>query len=98
MIILRIFIFIYGALTALAVVEEIRATQLNWSHAFYVLFSLFLIYSSMRPNSDWLLYVGLIGLLAIAIYMSLTTNTFQWSHIIVRIIITVIIIGLWQRF
>lgn len=96
MIILRILIFIYGALTLLAVGEEITKTQFNSLHVVYIALSLALIYVAIQCEPTWLLYIALLGLLAFAIWVGLSSNTLQWSHIVVRTIISVIMIVLWN--
>lgn len=96
MITLRIFIFIYGTLTLLAVVEEIVKTQFNGSHFVYIALSLALVYVAIQREPTWLLYIGLFGLIGFVVWMGVSSNTLQWSHIVVRTIISVIMIVLWN--
>lgn len=97
MIILRVFTFLYGALTLLAIAEQGIANQFHWTHLLYPIFSLALMYVAIRTQPVEVLYVGLIGLLLTAVIGGLLTNTFQWSHIIVRLVLSIIIIIVWPK-
>lgn len=96
MIVLRILIFIYGALTLLAVGEEIMKAHFNVSQVIYIALSLALLYVAIQREPAWLLYIGLLGLIGFAIWMGLSSNTIQWSHVVVRTIISVLMIVLWN--
>lgn len=97
MLFLRIFVFAYGTLTLLAIGEQAFAGEFHWTHILYPIFSLCLMYIAIRPYPVEVLYVGLIGLLATAVIGGLLTNTFQWSHIAVRLILSIAMLFFWQK-
>ena len=55
MILFRIFIFLYGLLTVIAVGEEVKVEQFNWSHPIYILLSLCLMIFAVKTDPEWLL-------------------------------------------
>ncbi len=97
MIVLRIFIFLYGALTVLAVGEELRADGFKFPHLFYNLFGGILLFVGFRPDNLILMLIGMIGLLLFIIIYSAQTQTLNRKHILVRTIVTAVVIFLWQN-
>ncbi|MBG9987812.1 hypothetical protein HZY88_02330 [Aerococcaceae bacterium DSM 111176] len=92
---LRIFSFLYGALSLLSIAEQIFAGNFHWSHLLYPIFALCLIYVAIQSQPYNLFYIGFIGLIFTAIIGGVFTSTFDWRHIIVRTIITLIV--LWPK-
>ena len=96
MILFRIFIFLYGLLTVIAVGEEVKVEQFNWSHPIYILLSLCLMIFAVKTDPEWLLYFGLIALIIFAVFRGVTTNSFHWIHLIVRLITSITLIIVWN--
>lgn len=92
MILLRIFVAIYGGLTLLALFEEIKTTGFIPYQLVYFVCGLALLAYAYKPNWLLLLYLGLGGLIVLAIYLGLSQNILNWTHILVRTIISIAII------
>lgn len=97
MLILRIVTFLYGLLTVTAIGEEAKSNGIQWVHGLYPVFSLCLMYIAIKVEPSIVLYIGLFGLFIAAITSGLITNTFQWKHIIARLVISLILLWSWNN-
>lgn len=95
MLMLRILTFLYGLLTVLAIGEDAKIYGLQWVHALNPLFSLCLMYFAIKTEPLNLLYIGLVGLLLAAAISGLVMNTFHWSHLIVRLVVSLLLLWFW---
>ncbi|ULG72230.1 hypothetical protein [Macrococcus brunensis] len=94
MIILKIFIFIYGLLTIIATVSDFNHNGFNWLHSLYLSASLLLMYTAFTANNLILLVIGLVGLMIAAFLTGLFSHDFHWSHHIIRLIVSASVVAL----
>ncbi|MGO4938756.1 hypothetical protein ACTQ45_01855 [Fundicoccus sp. Sow4_D5] len=51
---------------------------------------------AVKTDPEWLLYFGLIALIIFAVFMGVTTNSFHWTHLIVRLITSITLVFVWN--
>lgn len=95
MIILKIFIFIYGLLTIVATISDFNHNGFNWLQVLYISASLLLIYTAFTTTNLTLLVIGLAGLMVAAFLTGLFAHDFHWSHHIIRLLVSIMVIGLY---
>src|SRR5574344_1624814 len=90
---IKLHIVLYILLTLFAVIYQISTKGFHWIYLGYVLSSGALILSiiSYEINVTYLT-IGLIGLILTAITYGYLFNILHWSHVTVRIVISIVIV------
>ena len=92
MIIIKIIIAIYSALTLLAIGEEMKAGKSSPLLLVYIPFVVAMLWVIFSKNVNInLLAIGLFGLIAAAIFTGIKTDTFDIKHIAVRSMLSIAI-------
>lgn len=86
----RGFVGLYAILTVIAAISDIRTNGFHYWHLFYFVGAVLLAAAGIS-NSQVLMTISLVAMIAIAMYNGYVTGTLQWSHIAVRTIISLII-------
>ena len=86
----RGFIGLYAILTLIAVIAEIKGIGFKTVHLLYFVGSILLI-SAAVTNLPWLVYLSLVLMIPLVIFTGYVAGNLEWSHIIVRILITLLL-------
>lgn len=92
-----LFITAYSLLTMVATYQDINFQSFQYWHSFYFIGSTLLFIALLPSMPHWLLAFSLGLLIVITAGNGLLTDTFQWTHIIVRAIISLILIIIWYQ-
>lgn len=88
---------IYGLLSIVAAIGGMTESGMRGQLILFLLAGISLMLSPWVPNTLWLLLVGLIGLHFAAIWQGLDQGGLQWSHHLVRAIVSVAILFVYFR-
>ena len=86
----RGFIGLYAILTLIAVIAEIKGIGFETVHLLYFVGSILLI-SAAVTNLPWLVHLSLVLMIPLVIFTGYVVGNLEWSHIIVRILITLLL-------
>ena len=86
----RAFIALYAILTLIAVIVEMKEIGFQSTHLLYFIGAILLI-SATVTNLPWLVYFSLVLMIPLVIFTSYIVGNLQLSHIIIRILITVLL-------
>ena len=86
----RAFIALYAILTLIAVIAEMKEIGFQSIHLLYFIGAILLI-SATVTNLPWLVYLSLVLMIPLVIFTGYIVGNLQLSHIIIRILITVLL-------
>ena len=86
----RAFIALYAILTLIAVIVEMKEIGFQSIHLLYFIGAILLI-SATVTNLPWLVYLSLVLMIPLVIFTGYIVGNLQLSHIIIRILITVLL-------
>ena len=86
----RVFITLYAILTLIAVIVEMKEIGFQSIHLLYFIGAILLI-SATVTNLPWLVYLSLVLMIPLIIFTGYIVGNLQLSHIIIRILITVLL-------
>ena len=86
----RAFIALYAILTLIAVIVEMKEIGFQSIHLLYFIGAILLI-SATVTNLSWLVYLSLVLMIPLVIFTGYIVGNLQLSHIIIRILITVLL-------
>ena len=86
----RAFIALYAILTLIAVIAEMKEIGFQSIHLLYFIGAILLI-SATVTNLPWLVYLSLLLMIPLVIFTGYIVGNLQLSHIIIRILITVLL-------
>ena len=86
----RAFIALYAILTLIAVIAEMKEIGFQSIHLLYFIGAILLISATVK-NLPWLVYFSLVLMIPLVIFTSYIVGNLQLSHIIIRILITVLL-------
>ena len=86
----RAFIALYAILTLIAVITEMKEIGFQSIHLLYFIGAILLI-SATVTNLPWLVYLSLVLMIPLVIFTGYIVGNLQLSHIIIRILITVLL-------
>ena len=86
----RAFIALYAILTLIAVIVEMKEIGFQSIHLLYFIGAILLI-SATVTNLPWLVYFSLVLMIPLVIFTGYIVGNLQLSHIIIRILITVLL-------
>ena len=86
----RAFIVLYAILTLIAVIVEMKEIGFQSIHLLYFIGAILLI-SATVTNLPWLVYFSLVLMIPLVIFTGYIVGNLQLSHIIIRILITVLL-------
>lgn len=86
----RAFIALYAILTLIAVIAEMKEIGFQSIHLLYFIGAILLI-SATVTNLSWLVYLSLVLMIPLVIFTGYIVGNLQLSHIIIRILITVLL-------
>ena len=86
----RAFIALYAILTLIAVIVEMEEIGFQSIHLLYFIGAILLI-SATVTNLPWLVYLSLVLMIPLVIFTGYIVGNLQLSHIIIRILITVLL-------
>ena len=86
----RVFIALYAILTLIAVIAEMKEIGFQSIHLLYFIGAILLI-SATVTNLPWLVYLSLVLMIPLVIFTGYIVGNLQLSHIIIRILITVLL-------
>ena len=86
----RAFIVLYAILTLIAVIAEMKEIGFQSIHLLYFIGAILLI-SATVTNLLWLVYLSLVLMIPLVIFTGYIVGNLQLSHIIIRILITVLL-------
>ena len=86
----RAFIALYAILTLIAVIGEMKEIGFQSIHLLYFIGAILLI-SATVTNLPWLVYLSLVLMIPLVIFTGYIVGNLQLSHIIIRILITVLL-------
>ena len=86
----RAFIALYAILTLIAVIAEMKEIGFQSIHLLYFIGAILLI-SATVTNLPWLVYFSLVLMIPLVIFTGYIVGNLQLSHIIIRILITVLL-------
>ena len=86
----RAFIALYAILTLIAVIAEMKEIGFQSIHLLYFIGAIFLISATVK-NLPWLVYLSLVLMIPLVIFTGYIVGNLQLSHIIIRILITVLL-------
>ena len=86
----RAFIALYAILTLIAVIAEMKEIGFQSIHLLYFIGAILLI-SATITNLPWLVYFSLVLMIPLVIFTGYIVGNLQLSHIIIRILITVLL-------
>ena len=86
----RVFIALYAILTLIAVIAEMKEIGFQSIHLLYFIGAILLI-SATVTNLPWLVYLSLVLMIPLVIFNGYIVGNLQLSHIIIRILITVLL-------
>ena len=86
----RAFIALYAILTIIAVIAEMKEIGFQSIHLLYFIGAILLI-SATVTNLPWLVYLSLVLMIPLVIFTGYIVGNLQLSHIIIRILITVLL-------
>ena len=86
----RVFITLYAILTLIAVIAEMKEIGFQSIHLLYFIGAILLI-SATVTNLPWLVYLSLVLMIPLVIFTGYIVGNLQLSHIIIRILITVLL-------
>ncbi|MGO4936508.1 hypothetical protein ACTQ54_02555 [Fundicoccus sp. Sow4_H7] len=93
-----VFVIAYSLLTMLAAYQDINLQGFQYWHSFYFIGAILLLLALLPSMPHWFLPVALVLFVIIATVNGLLTNSFQWTHIIVRTVISLGLILIWYQF
>ena len=86
----RAFIALYAILTLIAVIAEMKEIGFQSIHLLYFIGAILLISATVK-NLPWLVYLSLVLMIPLVIFTCYIVGNLQLSHIIIRILITVLL-------
>ena len=86
----RAFIALYAILTLIAVIVEMKEIGFQSIHLLYFIGAILLISATVK-NLPWLVYLSLVLMIPLVIFTGYIVGNLQLSHIIIRILITVLL-------
>ena len=86
----RAFIALYAILTLIAVIAEMKEIGFQSIHLLYFIGAILLILATVK-NLPWLVYLSLVLMIPLVIFTGYIVGNLQLSHIIIRILITVLL-------
>ena len=86
----RVFIALYAILTLIAVIAEMKEIGFQSIHLLYFIGAILLISATVK-NLPWLVYLSLVLMIPLVIFTGYIVGNLQLSHIIIRILITVLL-------
>lgn len=86
----RAFIALYAILTLIAVIAEMKEIGFQSIHLLYFIGAILLISATVK-NLPWLVYLSLVLMIPLVIFTGYIVGNLQLSHIIIRILITVLL-------
>ena len=86
----RAFIALYAILTLIAVIVEMKEIGFQSIHLLYFIGAILLISATVK-NLPWLVYLSLLLMIPLVIFTGYIVGNLQLSHIIIRILITVLL-------
>ena len=86
----RAFIALYAILTLIAVIAEMKEIGFQSIHLLYFIGAILLILATVT-NLPWLVYLSLVLMIPLVIFTGYIVGNLQLSHIIIRILITVLL-------
>ena len=86
----RAFIALYAILTLIAVIAEMKEIGFQSIHLLYFIGAILLISATVK-NLPWLVYLSLLLMIPLVIFTGYIVGNLQLSHIIIRILITVLL-------
>ena len=86
----RAFIALYAILTLIAVIAEMKEIGFQSIHLLYFIGAILLISATVK-NLPWLVYFSLVLMIPLVIFTGYIVGNLQLSHIIIRILITVLL-------
>ena len=86
----RAFIALYAILTLIAVIVEMKEIGFQSIHLLYFIGAILLI-SAIVTYLPWLVYLSLVLMIPLVIFTGYIVGNLQLSHIIIRILITVLL-------